>query len=250
MTAAERAVKLDVMKTGYLEYADGTTTCEGYVAFYDSQKGKRPGVLVSHAWGGQGDFERQKAEQLAELGYVGFALDLYGKGRRGGTMEENSALMKPFIEDRALLKRRITAALDALVQHPAVDAQCVAAIGFCFGGLCVLDLARSVPPGLKGVVSFHGLFHPPNLGAQPPIEAKVLMLHGYDDPMATPEHSNAIARELTAAGADWQLHAYGRTSHAFTNPQADSPEHGLLYNPVAARRSWVAMKNFLEEALA
>jgi dienelactone hydrolase len=103
---------------------------------------------------------------------------------------------------------------------------------------------------LKGVVSFHGLFHAPNLGSQAPIAAKVLMLHGYDDPMATPEHIVAIARELTEAGADWQLHAYGSTSHAFTNPQADSPEHGLIYNAAADRRSWVAMKNFLEEVLA
>ena len=238
------------MKTDYLDYRDGSTMCEGYVAYYESQRGARPGVLVSHAWGGQGDFERQKAEQLAELGYVGFALDLYGKGNRGGTMEENAALMKPFLDDRALLRRRITAALETLGEHPAVDPQRLGAIGFCFGGLCVLDLARSVPRGLKGVVSFHGLFHAPNLGAQAPIKAKVLMLHGYDDPMATPEHANAIARELTDAGADWQLHAYGHTSHAFTNPQANSPEHGLLYNATAAERSWVSMKNFLEEALA
>ena len=238
------------MKTDYFDYADGSVTCEGYAAYDDAKKGRRPGVLVSHAWGGQNHFERDKADKLASLGYVGFALDLYGKGKRGGTMEQNAKLMQPFLDDRAMLRRRMTAALDALKKHPAVDAERTAAIGFCFGGLCVLDLARSVPAGLKGVVSFHGLFHPPKLGAQAPIKAKVLMLHGYDDPMATPEHVMAIARELTDAQADWQLHAYGRTSHAFTNPEANSPEHGLLYNAAADRRSWAAMKNFLEEVLA
>jgi dienelactone hydrolase len=158
--------------------------------------------------------------------------------------------MQPFIDDRAMLRRRITAALDALKKHALVEPSRLGAIGFCFGGLCVLDLARSVPAGLKGVVSFHGLFHPPKLGPQAPITAKVLMLHGYDDPLAKPDSVLAIASELTEAKADWQLHAYGRTSHAFTNPEANSPDHGLLYNAVADRRSWVAMKNFFEEALA
>jgi dienelactone hydrolase len=238
------------VKTEYLDYKDGAVTCEGYVAYDEATKTKRPGVLVSHAWGGQGNFERSKAEKLAALGYVGFALDLYGKGKRGASMEENAKLMQPFIDDRAMLRKRITAALDALKKHARVDADRVAAIGFCFGGLCVLDLARSVPAGLKGVVSFHGLFHPPKLGPQAQITAKALMLHGYDDPLAKPDSVVAIAQELTAAKADWQLHAYGRTSHAFTNPEANSPDHGLLYNATADRRSWVAMKNFLEEALA
>jgi dienelactone hydrolase len=238
------------IKTEYIDYEDDAVTCEGYVAFDDAKKGKRPGVLVSHAWAGQSKLERGKAEKLAELGYVGFALDLYGKGKRGGSMEENAKLMQPFIDDRAMLRRRITAALDALKKHALVEPSRLGAIGFCFGGLCVLDLARSVPAGLKGVVSFHGLFHPPKLGPQAPITAKVLMLHGYDDPLAKPDSVLAIASELTQAKADWQLHAYGRTSHAFTNPEANSPDHGLLYNAVADRRSWVAMKNFFEEALA
>jgi dienelactone hydrolase len=238
------------VKTEYLDYKDGAVTCEGYVAYDDATKTKRPGVLVSHAWAGQGEFERSKAEKLAALGYVGFALDLYGKGKRGASMEENAKLMQPFIDDRAMLRKRISTALDALKKHALVDSGRVAAIGFCFGGLCVLDLARSAPAGLKGVVSFHGLFHPPKLGKQAPITAKVLILHGYDDPMARPDSVVAIAQELTAAKADWQLHAYGRTSHAFTNPEANSPDHGLLYNATADRRSWVAMKNFLEEALA
>jgi dienelactone hydrolase len=238
------------MQNEYIEYQDGTVVCEGYAAWDDSTKAKRPGVLVSHAWGGQSDLERAKAEQLAALGYVGFALDLYGKGRRGGSMEENAKLMQPFIGDRAMLRRRLAASLDALRQHPLVDATRLAAIGYCFGGLCVLDLARSVPEGLRGVVSFHGLLHPPQLGEQAPIDAKILILHGWDDPLATPEHVLAVANELSAAGADWQLHAYGGTMHAFTNPGAKLPDNGLLYSAAADRRSRVAMEAFLREALA
>jgi dienelactone hydrolase len=238
------------MHTETLDYKDGSLICEGYVAYDRGASGKRPAVLVSHAWGGQSDFERQKAEKLAELGYVGFALDLYGKGNRGGTMEQNAKLMQPFLDDRAMLRQRINAGLEAARNHPAVDPDRIAAIGFCFGGLCVLDLARSVPAGLRGVVSIHGLFHPPGLGEQPPIKAKILILHGYDDPMAKPDQMLAIANELTAAQADWQIHAYGGTKHAFTNPEAKAPEHGLQYNATADRRSWIAVTNFLAEVLA
>src|SRR5690606_13538343 len=152
--------------------------------------------------------------------------------------------------DRAMLRRRMLAAYGAARSHPRVDPERVAAIGFCFGGLCVLDLARSVPPDLRAVASLHGLFHPPKLGAQPPITAKILILHGFDDPMAPPDALVAIGRELTEANADWQIHAYGRTSHAFTNPQARSPEHGLVYNETADRRSWRELMEFLAEVLA
>lgn len=233
-----------------IEYRDGDLVFEAYAAHDDSTRAKRPGVLVCHAWGGQGELERAKAEQLADLGYLGFAADLYGKGIRGGTMEENAKLMQPFMDDRALLRQRLTASFAALREHALVDVSRMAAIGFCFGGLCALDLARSVPDGLRGVVSFHGLLHPPQLDARAPITAKVLILHGWDDPMATPEHVLAIAAELSDAEADWQLHAYGGTMHAFTNPNANLPDNGLLYNDVADRRSWATMKGFLHEVLA
>jgi dienelactone hydrolase len=168
---------------------------------------------------------------------------------RGGTRDENAALMRPFMDDRALLRRRMNAALGALKSHPAVDAARTGAVGYCFGGLCALDLARSVPPGLRGVVSVHGMLHAASLGAQPRIDAKVLILHGFDDPLAPPEHVLAVARELSDAGADWQLHAYGGTMHAFTNPAANAPDHGLLYNEAAARRAWRSLCDFLEETL-
>jgi dienelactone hydrolase len=237
------------MNTQYLDYTDGEHTCEAYVAYDESQAAKRPCVLVAHAWGGQGDVERKKAEELAELGYVGFAIDVYGKGIRGGLLEVNSRLIQPFMDDRAMLLRRLLAALEAARRHPMVDPDCIGAMGYCFGGMCVLDLARSVAPGVRGVVSVHGVFHPPNLGEQAPITAGILILHGYDDPYAPPEHVLAIARELTEAKADWQLHAYGHTLHSFTAEGMNLPEKGLKYDAAAARRSWIATKNFFEEVL-
>ncbi len=237
------------MHTEYVDYRDGDVTCEGYAAYDESRRGPLPGVLVSHTWAGQGDAERREAERLASLGYVGFAVDIYGKGLRGGSPDENARLMQPFVDDRAALAARINAAFEALERHPRVDAERRAAIGYCFGGLCVLDLARSAPQGLRGVVSVHGMLHAPHHRPQVPITAKVLVLHGYDDPMAPPDHLRALATELTEAGADWQVHAYGRTMHAFTNPHVAAPERGLAYNPTAARRAQASMIGFLEEVL-
>lgn len=238
------------MKKEFHDYTDAGETFEGFVACDDSTGDKRPCVLVSHAWGGQSDFEREKAAMLAELGYVGFAIDVYGKGKRGSTMDENAKLMQPFMDDRKLLLSRMQIALNAAKKLPHVDSTKIAAIGFCFGGLCVLDLARSVADGVKGVVSFHGLFAPPEIGEQKKIESKVLILHGYDDPMATPDSMVGIAKELSEAGADWQIHAYGNTVHAFTNPQANMPENGILYKECAEKRSFKSMENFLAEIFA
>jgi len=239
--------------TELLEYADDNQICEAFVAYDATKKEQRPAVLICHAWGGQGALEQDKAKKLAELGYVGFALDNYGKGKRGSSMEENGKLMQPFMDDRAMLRQRLLAGLAAARKHPMVSDK-IAVIGFCFGGLCALDLARvsgknSGEKGVNGAVAFHGLFHPPALGKQEEIAAKILILHGYDDPMATPTDVLAIAKELTEAKADWQLHAYGHTSHAFTNPEVNMPENGLQYNATADKRSWQSMQNFLSEVL-
>jgi len=238
------------MHSEYLDYADDSTVCEAFVAFDKSSGEKRPCVLIAHAWGGQSDFERQRAVELAQMGYVGFALDNYGKGKRGSSMEENAGLMQPYIDDRAMLLKRLLSGVSAAEKHPMVDSSKIAVIGYCFGGLCVLDLARSADKRVKGVVSFHGLFDPPKLGKQEKIGAKVLVLHGYSDPMAKPETVVALGKELTDAGADWQLHAYGHILHAFTNPEANMPENGIQYNECANRRSWQAMSNFLAELFA
>jgi len=196
------------IRTETIDYPEGDTTLEGFVAWDDAGDGPRPGVLVAHAWGGRGDLEDDVARKLADLGYAGFALDVYGKGVRGSGPEENSKLMQPFLDDRPRLQARMKAALDCVRGLDAVDANRVAAIGYCFGGLCVLDLART-GADIKGAASFHGLFNPPGNTGGTPITAKVLALHGWDDPMAPPEHVLALTEELDAIGADWQIHAYG-----------------------------------------
>ncbi len=230
-----------------IEYRDGSTVLEGFFCHDEARPGPKPAVLISHAWNGRDEFVERKARRLASHGYAAFALDMYGKGKRGETTEQCQALMSPLVQDRKLLARRISAGLEALRAQPQVDARRVAAMGFCFGGLCVLDLARS-GADVRGVVSFHGLLKPSGLPAAA-VRAKVLILHGYDDPMAPPEDVLAVAKEFTAGGADWQLHAFGNTLHAFTNPQANDRAHGMAYDEAADRRSWEALMQFLEEVL-
>lgn len=229
-----------------VQYKDDDTVLEGLLAWDDSVPGPRPGVLVSHAWSGRSDFEDGKANALAGLGYVAFALDLYGKGVRGSNNEENSALMQPFLDDRTMLQNRLIQSLTTLREQAEVDASKTAAIGFCFGGLCVLDIART-GEDIGGVVSFHGLLGAPGNTMGNSIRAKVLALHGWDDPMAPPDAVIEFSAEMSAMQADWQLHAYGNTMHAFTNPEADDKAFGTVYDADAERRSWAAMQNFLQE---
>ena len=231
------------------EYRDGKTVFEGHVAWDATLAGPRPGVLVAHAWGGRSEFEDRKAEQLAELGYVGLSIDLYGKGIRGQSPEENAALMQPYLDDRALLNKRMGIALDQLQSQKDVDRSKTAAIGFCFGGLCVLDLARG-GADVCGVVSFHGLLGAPAESADGPLAAKILALHGWQDPLATPQQVLDFSEEMSARNADWQLHAYGNCAHAFTNPHANDPEQGLLFDATAEHRSWDAMRLFLGEVFS
>jgi len=234
------------LHTRTIEYTDAGSVLEAYMAWDDSAAEARPGVLISHAWGGRGEIEEGKAEQLAELGYVGLAIDLYGKGVRGQSKEENGKLMQPLLDDRLTLQRRMNLAVEQLRKQKEVDAGRVAAMGYCFGGLCVLDLARTGADVL-GVASFHGLFGKPGNTEGTPITAKVLVMHGWDDPMATPDQVLALSQELTDAGADWQIHAYGNTLHAFTNPGANDPGHGTVYNADADKRSWQNLQLFLAE---
>lgn len=231
-----------------IDYPDGSTKCQGFLAWDDTRPGPLPAILISHAWGGRWEVFNQKARDLARLGYAAFALDMYGGGRTGTTIEECSALMQPFVADRALLSQRINAAVAAASTLPQIDSRRIAAMGYCFGGMCVLDLARS-GANVRGVVSIHGLLKAPPAAAPKAISAKVLVLHGHDDPMAPVEDVIAFEKEMTAGNVDWQLHAYGRTKHAFTDPQANNPGLGLVYNPDAERRAYVSLHNFLEEVL-
>jgi dienelactone hydrolase len=235
------------MREQYIEYRDGEALLEGFLCYDEGLPGPRPAVLICHTAAGRNEFVERKARRLAWQGYACFALDNYGKGKLGTTPEENSALMAPFMMDRRMLLKRLQAGLAAASALPIIDARRIAIMGFCFGGLCALDLARS-NADIRGAVSFHGLLKPSGL-TEPKIRAKVLMMHGYDDPLAPPEDVLAIAREFTDAGADWQLHAYGHTVHAFTNPIANNRSGGLQYDEAADRRSWHALGEFLAEAL-
>lgn len=230
-------------------YFDDDTECEGFIALPDGP-GPHPAVLIGHNWAGQGEADIAIAGRLAAMGYVAVAMDVYGKGVRGGLTDDNSALMMPWIMDRAALRRRLLAAVTAAAAHPAVDGDRVAVIGYCFGGLCALDLARSADPRVKGAVSFHGSYAPPAIGDQAPITAKVLVLHGWIDPITPPDATVALAHELEAAGADWQIHAYGRTAHAFTFPGANNPAGGMMYNADSDRRSWRSLTDFLSDLFA
>ena len=227
--------------TQIVEYQQGGQTYEGFLAMPASPP--KAVVLVAHAWGGQSSFEQDKAKLLADWGYAGFAVDVYGKGKRGQTTEECQALMEPLAGNRVELQARLAHALDFAKTEAGTDQ--AAAIGFCFGGLSVLDMART-NMAVEGVVSFHGLLGTAG-NTVTEITPKVLALHGWDDPMATPEDVLAFAQEMDAAKADWQLHAYGATLHAFTNPEANNPDFGTVYSALADRRSFAACLDFLGE---
>jgi dienelactone hydrolase len=208
--------------------------------------GPRPLVLIFHTIAGRGENELAAAERLVDRGYAALACDLYGKDKIGLPREQCAPLMHALLGDRPRLQARMLTGLELARAQPEVDAERIAAIGFCFGGLCALDLART-GADIRGAASFHGLLTPPGNLAGTQIGAKVIVFHGWDDPMAPPEQVEALGRELSGAGADWQIHAYGGVMHGFTNPAANSPENGLAYNPVAEARSWRSLTAFLEE---
>jgi dienelactone hydrolase len=230
-----------------VEYRDGEVLCEAYVAKPELAT-RAPCVLIAHDWSGRLPHMDRKADELAAEGFVAVAIDVYGRGNRGDTHADNSALMNPFLGDRGLLLRRLLSALNAAASFSGVDATRIGIMGYCFGGLCALDLARGADPRIKAAVSIHGvLARPP--GETCAMKASVLVLHGWNDPLAPPSAVLELASELTEAGADWQLHAYGHALHAFTAEGMDSPERGLAYHPRAAARAGVAARLFLREAL-
>jgi dienelactone hydrolase len=222
---------------------------EGVAAWDDAVEGRRPCVLVLPNVLGQKEADNLKAEALAGLGYVALAADMFGQGKRTTLHEDNrSRYMDALNADRALLRDRLAASLAALTSLPQADPGKAAAIGFCFGGKCVLDMARA-GLGIRGGVSFHGVYDRPDYASVSPIAAKLLICHGWDDPISPPDATVALANELTASGADWQLHAYGHAGHAFTDVGRAGPGH-IAYEPRADRRSWRAMAEFLERLFA
>lgn len=239
-----------MIKTSTIEYQCDGQTFLGFGAFPDNKQQKSPVVLIGHDWTGRNEFACEKAKKFAEAGYVGFAMDMFGEARLGTSNEEKTALIEPLMHDRQLLRERLLVALTSACQLDEVDSDKVAAVGFCFGGLCVLDLARSGAP-VRGVVSVHGLLLPPENSAVPAsITSKVLALHGYDDPMVLPDQIDRFAEEMTALKADWQIHLYGNTMHGFTNPLANDPNFGAVYSKIADQRSRIAMDAFLKEVFS
>lgn len=207
-----------------------------------------PAVLIFHAWGGRDAFAEDKAHEIAALGYVGAAIDLYGVGRRGTDRPSSQALMTELIRDPALLRRRVAASFEAVRTLDGVDRDRMGAIGYCFGGLCAIVAARMDLP-LAGIVSFHG-----SLKIGEPLDAKararILVLHGQDDPMVPLADLGAFAQEMKRIHADWQLHAYPGVMHAFTDPTANDPAFGTVYDADADRRSWIEMCHFFEQTFA
>jgi dienelactone hydrolase len=237
------------LTTRTVEYRQGDTVLEGYLAFDPSGPARKPGVIVVHDWLGVGKDTRARVEQLARLGYVALAADIYGKGVRPADAKEAAGLAGRYKGDRALLRARVRAALDELRRQPQVDAARVAAIGYCFGGTTVLELARS-GADVAGVVSFHGGLDTPAPADARNVKAKVLVLHGADDPYVPPAQVAAFEDEMRAAGVDWQLVKYSGAVHSFTIKDAGTDRSkGAAYDAAADRRSWEAMRAFLAEVL-
>lgn len=228
-----------------VDYKDGDQVLEGYLS-YDDAGGKKPVVVVVHEWMGLNDYAKKRADMLAKEGYLAFAADIYGKGIRAKDTKEAGELSSKFKNDRALLRRRIQAAVNTAKMQPKADSSKVAAIGYCFGGTAVLELARS-GADVKGVVSFHGGLDNPNPPSQN-IKAKVLALHGADDPFVPLKAVHEFEDEMKKSKADFEVTLYSGAVHSFTNPESgNDPSKGIAYNAEADHRSWIAMNDFLRE---
>ena len=214
----------------------------------DGSGAARPGVIIFPTVMGITDLERGFAGRLVEHGYAVVIADLYGRRFTPDQRGEAMAAMQRLRADRLALRDRLLGVLGVAIEQEEVDDERVAAIGFCFGGQNALDLARS-GADIAGVASFHGLFDPPGLPPQP-IKAKVAAYHGWDDPLVPPDAVVALAGELTEAGCDWQIHAFGHVGHGFTNPKATGAMPGIKYDEVTARRAWAACDAFLSECFA
>lgn len=234
------------VKTEVVTYKEGDTTLEGFVAYDDSVHGPRPGIVVVHQWMGLGDYEKKRAQMLAELGYVAFCADIYGKGVRAANPGEAGKLAGQYKGDRALLRKRVQAALTELKKRPEVNGQKVGAIGYCFGGTTVLELARS-GADVAGVVSFHGGLSSATPADAKNIKARVIALHGADDPFVPAEEVAGFEKEMRDAAIDWQLVSYGGAVHSFTDWGATGAMKGAQYNAKADARSWEHMKGFFAE---
>jgi dienelactone hydrolase len=235
------------MTTLPFDYAFGGIDFEG--AIVSGEHSGAPTVLVFHGMEGRSDAQLEFCHRLSALGYRAVAVDLFGRAATQGGSEACAASMTSLIEDRDMMRDRLIGVVDIITALPTVRRDYMAAIGFCFGGLCMLDLARH-GTHLAAVASFHGLVTPLPQPPTTPIATKISVFHGWADPFAPPSDVVALAAELTERGADWQLHAYGHAMHAFMAPFADSPERGIQFDATTATRAWESLVDFLRETFA
>lgn len=240
------------LKEEPVEYKSGGVTMKGFLVYDEAVTGKRPGVLVVHEWWGHNDHARNRARMLAELGYTALAVDMYGDGKKADHPDEAGAFATEVMNNMPAAKSRFTAAMELLKRHKTVDAKNIAAIGYCFGGSVVLNMAR-LGVDLKGVVSFHG-----GLTAQEPakkgkVKARMLVCNGADDPLVSKESIEEFKEEMTDAHVNFEFKNYEGATHSFTNPNADAiaKEFGMPvgYSASADRESWEDMKAFLKKVL-
>jgi dienelactone hydrolase len=236
------------IKSEIITYKEGQAEAHSFIAYDDSVSGKRPGVLVVPEWWGLNDYPKMRAKMLAQLGYFAMAVDIYGDGRKTDDPKQAGHWADALeAGDRAELRTRVATALAKLKSDPRVDSSRTAAIGYCFGGCTVLELARS-GAAVNGVVSFHGHYDTKDPAKPGQVKARILACHGADDPFTSPAQIQAFEDEMRAARADWQFNVYGGARHSFTNPDAD--RHHIAaqaYNEAADHRSWQAMKDFFRE---
>ncbi len=234
------------MKTYKLDYFLGDKRFVGFVAQPKELQPNTPVVMIAHMWSGRVEFVDKKAMDMAKKGYIGFAIDVYGEGKIGKSINENTELMQAFVDDRKLLQDHMQAAFDAIKNIENADSDNVVAMGYCFGGLCVQDLAR-VNTQVKGVISIHGLMLAADNIDRGKFKAKVLLLNGADDPMVSEGHWQKLRQELDYAKCDWQKHDFGGVMHAFTNPFANDKTMGTVYNKTADIRSTKLISDFIAE---
>jgi dienelactone hydrolase len=235
------------IKTETVEYKHGDTVMEGVMVYDDADSAPRRAVLVVHEWWGLNDYAKKRAEQLAQMGYVAFAVDMYGKGVRAKDVAECQKLSGALKADRPTMRGRINAALSYLKTRKEVDPKKIACMGYCFGGTVSLELARSGAE-VAGVISFHGALSTPNPDDAKNIKCRLLVCHGANDPFVPPDEVNAFMEEMKKAKVDCQFVAYVGAVHTFTNPAAgNDPSKGAAYDEKADKRSWEAMKDFFGE---
>ena len=231
------------MKTEKITYQSGDKSFEGFLA--QPEGDSNPCVLIAHTWTGRDAFVEEKAKLLTELGYAAFAIDMYGDGKIGTSNEENAGMMQPLLDDRDELAKRVLASLDAVSKIDSIDASKIVIMGYCFGGLVAMDLART-GADIKGAVSFHGFLAGPENSTNE-IKAKLLALHGDSDPMVGQDQIESFRQEMTSKKVDWQLHVFGGAMHSFTNPEANDPDFGAVYSKNADERSWKIFTDLLKE---